>query len=120
MSFFNVSYIPYFKYIFSNDKLASITKLEDKVSLKSSDVCMVTSTVTLESNSIEDSYIDIKLLKNNQEVKDCSWAVFVPQYPITTTVHFSDLSPHKDTDTYTISVSRPEFCKKIISTFLNI
>lgn len=120
MSFFKVNYIPYFNYIFSNDKVATITKIEDKVSLKSSNSCMVTSTVTLSSSSTEDSYTDIKLMKNNQEVKDCSWSVFIPQYPITTTVHFTDLTPHKNTDVYTISVGKPDFCKKISSTFLNI
>jgi hypothetical protein len=120
MSFFNVNYIPCFKYVFANDKVALTTSLNDKVSLKTSHACSVNSTLILSSNSDDDSYIDIKLLRNNQEVKDCSYTVFVPQYQITTTVHFTDLSPHTNSDVYTISVSKPEFCKKIISTFLNI
>jgi hypothetical protein len=120
MSFFNVNYIPKFKYTFSNEKVASITSIEEKISLNSSDGCIVTATISLESNSAEDSIIDIKLEKNNQAVTDCVWSIFLPQYPITTTVHFTDLTQHKNTDTYKISVSKPDCCKKFKATFLNI
>ena len=120
MSFFNVNYIPQFKYTFSNEKVASITSLDEKISLNSSDGCMVTSTMLLESTGDEDCFIDIKLEKNNKDLTDCTWTVFLPKYPISSTVHFTDLNPHRNTDTYKISVNKPEFCKKFKATFINI
>jgi len=81
---------------------------------------MVTVTVVLESVDVEDCFTDIKLEKNNQDVKDCVWSLFSTPNPATVTVHFTDLEQHKNTDTYKISFSRPEFCKKIKATFVNI
>jgi len=120
MSFFNVDYIPQFKYIFSNEKVASISSLVEKISLNTSDGCMVTVTTALESTDIEGCFTDIKLEKNKQDVKDCVWRLFLTSNPTTVTVHFTDLEPHKNTDTYNIGFSRPEFCKKFKATFVNI